>query len=273
MNPFAGKVAVVTGGASGIGKAICEYLGRQGATVIVVDRNPEGAGRVEGAIVASAGRAEAVGVDVANEEEVERLIESVRERHGRLDYLFNNAGVSVNGEFLDISAEHWKRIIDVNFWGVIYGCRYAYPIMVRQGSGHIINTASLAGLIPGGLTTSYSASKHAVVGFSLTLRPEARLYGVRVSALCPGFILTGIQKSTPNVSEYLNSEENRRMRVRMRAPTADDCIDQIMRGVRRNKGIIFTPNRQRIYWWLHRLSPEFMPNMFTRIIARLRRSA
>lgn len=272
MDQFAGKIAVVTGGASGIGRSICSYLGRHGATVVVADRSLEGACEVQAAIEAAGGRAEAVRVEVSDEASVKLLVDGVAERHGRLDYLFNNAGVSVNGEFIDVPIDEWRRILGVNLWGVVYGCHHAYPLMMRQGSGHIVNTASLAGLIPGGLTTPYSASKHAVVGFSLTLRSEARLYGIRVSALCPGYLRTAIQATTPNLSAYLDSQKNRKMDARMKRLGPDDCIEQIMRGVRRNRGVIVAPRRHRIYWCLHRLFPEFMPGMFTKIIRRLKRN-
>ena len=160
----------------------------------------------------------------------------------------------------------------MNLWGVVYGCQYVYPVMKKQGSGHIINTASLAGLIPGGLTTSYSASKHAVVGFSLTLRSEAKLYGIKVSVLCPGYLRTNILETTPNISEFMNSEKNKKMNADMKFLTPDDCINQIMRGVRRNKGIIVSPVRHKMYWWIHRIYPEFIPKMFVRIIRYMKKN-
>jgi NAD(P)-dependent dehydrogenase (short-subunit alcohol dehydrogenase family) len=273
MNPFQDRIAIVTGGASGIGKSICEHLAEHGATVVLADRNGEQAEAVASSLCSAGGRAEAVRADVADERQVRDLVERTRGRHGRIDYLFNNAGISVNGEFGDLTAEHWRSIMDVNLWGVVHGCRYAYPVMVAQGSGHIVNTASLAGLIPGGLTTCYSASKHAVVGFTLTLRAEARLYGVRVSVLCPGFIRTAIQETTPNASPFMNTQTSRQAGPQLLFPRPEDCIRQIMRGVRRNRGIIFTPHRQRIFWWLHRLFPWFMPRMFGLIISRMKKNA
>jgi short-subunit dehydrogenase len=144
--------------------------------------------------------------------------------------------------------------------------------MLKQGSGHIINTASLAGLIPGVLNTSYCASKHAVVGFSLTLRSEARLHNIKVTALCPGYLKTNILETTPNVSEFLNSEKNTKMGADTKALTPEECINQIMRGVRRNKGVIVSPLRYKMYWWLHRLNPEFIPNMFVRIIRYMKKN-
>ncbi len=273
MNPFQGKVAVVTGGGSGIGHAICKYLADRGTTTFVVDQNEDAARKTEGTIVSQGGKARAFCADVSHPEEIRDVVDAVLNESGKIDYLFNNAGISVNGEFQDISLEQWQRIVDVDFWGVVHGCRILYPIMIRQGHGHIVNTASLAGLIPGGLTTPYSACKHAVVGFSLTLRGEAKSYGVRVSALCPGYMRTNIQSTTLLATEYLASERNRSTEAVMRFPTPEQCIGQIMRGVRRNKGIIFSPNRQKVYWWANRIAPELMPNMWGIIVKRLKKNA
>jgi len=271
MKGFEGKIAIVTGGGSGIGRTICLYLAERGAHTVVADRNLEGAQETESLIRSAGGSGESMRVDVADQEDMESLIQGMATRHGRIDYLFNNAGVGINGEFQDITMEHLRSVMNVNFWGMIYGCRSVYPVMRKQGFGHIINTASLAGLIPGGLTSIYSASKHAVVGFSLTLRAEAKQYGIKVSALCPGYIRTNIQKTTENVSGYMNSEKNRKMNAGMKFPAPEDCINQMMRGVRRNRGTIVTPLRHKIYWWIHRIAPEFIPGMFHRIIRMMKR--
>jgi NAD(P)-dependent dehydrogenase (short-subunit alcohol dehydrogenase family) len=271
MAGYIDKIAVVTGGGSGIGRAICTYLAERGAHVVAADRNPEGAEETVLRIRSAGGSAESQRVDVADPGEVESLIHGVTSRHGRIDYLFNNAGISINGEFQDLTMQHLQSVMKVNFWGTIYGCRSVYPIMKKQGFGHIVNTASLAGLIPGGLTSIYSASKHAVVGFSLTLRAEARQYGIKVSALCPGYMRTNIQKTTENVSAYMNSEKNRQMNAEMKFPIPEDCIDRMMRGVRRNRGIIVIPIKHKIYWWLHRIAPELIPNMFHRIIRMMKK--
>ena len=270
MNQYKDKIAIVTGGGSGIGRTICTYLAKREVHVVVADRNLDSARETESMIRSTGGSAESLRVDVVDQEEVESLIQGVAEEHGRIDFLFNNAGIGINGEFQDLTMEHLHSVMNVNFWGTIYGCRSVYPIMRKQGFGHIINTASLAGLIPGGLTSIYSASKHAVVGFSLTLRAEARQYGIKVSTLCPGYMRTNIQKTTENVSAYMNSEANRKMNADMKFPVPEDCIDQMMRGVRRNRGIIVTPLKQKVYWWLHRIAPEFIPNMFHRIIAKMK---
>jgi NAD(P)-dependent dehydrogenase (short-subunit alcohol dehydrogenase family) len=169
MGHFEDKVAIVTDGAPGIGKAICTYLGRHGAQVVVADRNLEGAEQTVAAIAMEGGRAEAAHVDVTDSDGLAALIGGTARALGRIDLLFNNAGVGLSGEFQDVTLAQWKQIVDVNLWGVIYGCHHAYPIIVEQGFGQIVNTASLAGLIPGGLTSPYSTTKYAVVGFTRTM--------------------------------------------------------------------------------------------------------
>ncbi|OGN91974.1 MAG: hypothetical protein A2Z75_05215 [Chloroflexi bacterium RBG_13_50_10] len=200
MNHFKGKVAIVTGGATGIGRAICEELGRsQAKMVIVADINGEGSQEVASAITASGGKARGVHLDVTQAVNVQELVNDTVSQHGQLDYMFNNAGVGVAGEFRHLNPEHWRHVLDVNLWGVIYGTSSAYQVMINQNSGHIINISSLAGLVPLPLGTPYATSKHAVMGFSTSLRIEAARLGVRVSVVCPAFINTGIYDTTPLV--------------------------------------------------------------------------
>src|SRR3954470_22550620 len=149
LTAFAGKVAIVTGGASGIGRALGEVLAEHGATVVLGDVNASES-------VAS--------LDVRHEEAVRSFVARVYERHGRLDFMFNNAGVSIGGPTHELDAAHWQRAIDVNLKGVVNGILAAYPRMVEQGFGHIVNTASVAGLAPAVMTAPYSTTKHAVVG-------------------------------------------------------------------------------------------------------------
>jgi NAD(P)-dependent dehydrogenase (short-subunit alcohol dehydrogenase family) len=263
------KVVIVTGGASGIGKEICNYLAKRGSSVVVADLNFSSAEEVVSTIISTGGKAIASKVDVGKQTEVESLITETYKRFGRIDVLFNNAGIGLNGEFQDTNLEQWNWIMAVNFWGTIYGCHAVYPIMMKQGFGQIINVSSLAGLMPAGLLTSYTAAKHAVVGFSLSLRAEARQYGIKVNALCPGFIETPIHDASPNVSAYLNSEKNKRNKNKF--PRPEDCIGSMMRGVHRDKAIIISPRKHKVYWWLYRLAPALVPHIWSRIIRYLKK--
>jgi NAD(P)-dependent dehydrogenase (short-subunit alcohol dehydrogenase family) len=268
---FTEKVAAVTGAASGIGREICRALAKAGAIVLVSDLDADGAEKTAREIREAGGKATAFKADVTRPEDVKNLIDTAMNEHGRLDYLFNNAGMSIDGEFQDLTVDHWKKVFDVNLWGTFYGCHYAYPVMMRQGFGHIVNTSSMAGLIPGGLTSCYSASKHAVVGLSLTLRAEAKQYNVKVSALCPGMIRTPILEYTQKVSPFMKSPKNLELSAKMKFPTPEKIMTRVMKGISGNKAIIVVPPSAKIYWYIHRIAPGFIPGMFHSIIRMMKR--
>jgi NAD(P)-dependent dehydrogenase (short-subunit alcohol dehydrogenase family) len=249
MDHFQDKIAIVTGGASGIGRALCQELGRRGATVVVADINAAGAGQVASTMT----QARAAHLDVTQAGGVKDLVQETASEHGRLDYMFNNAGIAIMGEARDMELEHWRRILDVNLWGVVYGTQAAYPVMVRQGFGHIVNTASAAGLVPAPMATAYTATKHAVVGLSTALRAEAAALGVKVSVACPGLVQTGLVGTTTLVN--LDREALISLLSSLRFAEPDDCARAILRGVARNKAIITDTISARLMWWFYRLHP------------------
>ncbi len=256
MHHFKDKVVIVTGGASGIGRAICENMGQKGARLVIADVNEEAAREVAAAISRAGGHATAVYLDVTNEDEVHSLIRETADQHSRLDYMFNNAGVGVLGDERDKTSEHWKKILDVNLHGVIHGTRAAYLLMTRQGFGHIVNTASMAGLIPSPMEVAYGTTKHAVVGLSTSLRAEGAALGVKVSVVCPGFIRTPIVDATPilNVDKEALMEKNPDF-IMM---DVDKAASAILKGVSRNQALIVFPFHARFSWWLNRLCPPLM---------------
>ncbi len=255
MNVFADKVAVVTGGGSGIGRALCEALAHRQAIVVPADLNPEAAQEAAAIIRQSGGCAEAAQVDVRQVEQMRSLIDRVTTRFGRLDYMFNNAGTNVAGEVRDLELEHWQRIIDTNLWGVVHGTWIAYSVMVKQGSGHIVNTASLAGLTGLPTNTAYAATKHAVVGLSTSLRVEAAGLGVKVSVVCPSFVRTrGIEALA-----VLNAKrEDLTRNIPLKPISPEQAAKSILRGVEANRAIIVFPFYARLVWWLWRLNSELL---------------
>ncbi|HVN85220.1 MAG TPA: SDR family NAD(P)-dependent oxidoreductase [Candidatus Binatia bacterium] len=254
MPSFADKVAIVTGGASGIGRALGIELVRHGARVVLADVNGDGAGSTAREL-SSHGTASAVTVDVADAASVEGMIADTLGAHGRIDYLFNNAGIALMGDARHMTLADWNRLIDVNLRGVIHGVSAAYPIMIRQGFGHIVNTASLAGLVPPPGATGYAMTKHAVVGLSLALRGEAAGYGVRVSVVCPGIIDTPIKYST----RLLNTDRETVLNeIPVRFYPAEACARDIVRGVARNRPIIVVSGHAKLTWLLYRVAPRLM---------------
>jgi NAD(P)-dependent dehydrogenase (short-subunit alcohol dehydrogenase family) len=271
---FEGKIAIVTGAASGIGKALSGALARRGATVILADIDETGAKAAADALSARApSRASSAALDVTDASAVAELIEHTAKEHGRLDLLFNNAGVGIAGDVTELTLAHWERAIDVNLRGVVHGVVAAYPIMVAQGRGHIVNTASLAGLLPSPMLTPYGMTKHGVVGLSVSLRMEGARHGVRVSALCPGVIDTplldkGNPPDLPAVATPPNARELLTKAVGGVYP-AESLAEDALDGVARNRALIVTPRHARIPWRLYRLSPRLVIEGGPRLLRRI----
>ena len=260
-----GRVAIVTGGASGIGAALCRSAARRGAHVVVADLDEVAARRVADELDRDGpGSAVAAPVDVADADAVAELIQRTHAEHGRLDFLFNNAGIGVPGPPEELTLEHWRKLLDVNLWGVVHGCHAAYPLMLEQGSGRIVNTASLAGLIPNPAgTVAYGTSKHAVVALSLAWRSAGKDHGVHVHVVCPGVIDTPILdkldtpglQTPPSAAAVDGREWLRRAGVRHFYPP-DDLAEDVMAGLARDQAIIVAPWHARFFWHLLRVFPQ-----------------
>lgn len=251
---FRGRVAIVTGGASGIGLAVGRRLHRAGATVVLADLDGD----------AAAHQAELLGerahphrVDVSREADVTRLVRETADTHGRVDLMFNNAGIGGTLPFGEATTAHWEKIVAVNLWGAVHGTRAAYDQMRRQGSGHIVNTASIAGLLPVPLQSLYNTTKYAVVGLSRTLRPEAAAHGVRVSVVCPGVVDTAI------FGVPILGAPDRTAKAPDGAVPADRAAALILAGVARNREVIVFPARDRVADWLQRHAPALMARRWT----------
>jgi NAD(P)-dependent dehydrogenase (short-subunit alcohol dehydrogenase family) len=251
-NDLAGNVAIITGGAGGIGKALAEEMGARGCYLVLADINSELLEKTAAELRASGAQLDAKTVDVRDAAQVQALVDAAHQKLGRIDYVFNNAGVNVCAEIRDTTLEDWNRLIDVNLRGVIHGVHAAYPIMCEQGFGHIINTASAAGLIPAAAEGAYAATKHAVVGLSSTLRIEAASFGVKVSVVCPGLVDTPILDSTSYVK--LDPKALRKISPGKPVPPRK-AAKQILRGVERNRFYIVLTATVHALWRLHRYAP------------------
>lgn len=273
------RTAIVTGGASGIGAALGAALVEQGGTVVLADVDGQAALRHAAALTERGpGAATGVALDVRDAAAVTDLVHDVSRTHGRLDLMFNNAGVAIAAEPDELSLEQWDRVLDVNLRGVVHGCSAAYPVMRQQGDGHIVNTASVAGLVPCPASLApYSASKHAVVGLSLALRAAGADLGVRVSALCPGWIDTAML-DVPVGSGGTRDPHARSARTVLRengiglyAP--DRLAADALRGVARNKALIVAPRTARAMALVARLAPGLALRQATAMTRRGRAGA
>ncbi|MFB1298351.1 SDR family NAD(P)-dependent oxidoreductase [Mycobacterium sp. pW049] len=253
---LAGKNAFITGGASGIGAALSAKLTAAGAQVWIADRQAEVADQLARQLRSTGGAAHAVELDVRDPEAFEGAIADTVNTGGRIDYLFNNAGIGIGGEVDSLTLDDWNDIIDVNLRGVIHGVQSAYPVMIRQGSGHIVNTASMAGLITTTAQAGYTATKHAVVALSKAMRVEAATHGVRVSVLCPGVVRTPILTGGEyGRNKSVSREDQLKLGEALRPMDADVFADKALRGVLRNEAIIVVPRWWKALWYLERLSP------------------
>jgi NAD(P)-dependent dehydrogenase (short-subunit alcohol dehydrogenase family) len=263
MERFENAVAIVTGGGMGLGEALCEELGRRGATVVVADIDGDAARAVAGRLAQAGTSAVAVPVDVANQIEVARLIENTVAEYGRVDYMINNAGIAIGGDSRDLSMQQWRRVLDVDLLGVVHGTVHAYQFMARQGHGHIVNISSLSGLVPQPGNAAYCTSKHGIVGLSLSLRAEGADLGVKVSAACPGDMKTKIYDNmvVVNMPREQVATLSRRTHYLMPQMSAEAAARAILRGVDRNRPLIVFPVVVQAIWYLYRR----FPGLFYRI--------
>ncbi|MEV5607107.1 SDR family oxidoreductase [Streptomyces sp. NPDC052225] len=267
---FGGQLVLVTGAGSGIGRATAFAFAEAGARVIAVDRDAESAARTaELAQLIGAPQAWAETVDVSDEQAMEKLAEKVAAEYGVLDVLVNNAGIGLSGSFFDTSAEDWKKVLDVNLWGVIHGCRLFGRQMAERGQGgHIVNTASAAAYQPSKALPAYSTSKAAVLMLSECLRAELAGQGIGVSAICPGLVNTNIT-ATARFAGVDAEEEKRRQKKSsrlygLRNYPPEKVADAILGAVVHNKAVVpVTPEARGAY-----LMSRFTPRAL-RAVARM----
>jgi NAD(P)-dependent dehydrogenase (short-subunit alcohol dehydrogenase family) len=270
MGTFEGKTAIITGGGSGIGRALGEEMAAHGALVTLADVDVERAEQAATAINDRGGRATAAALDVTDAAAVETLVGRIANDHGTLDYMFNNAGIAIAKEAHHHTLEDWYTTLDIDLRGVIHGVHSAYPRMIEQGSGHIVNTASLAGLIPAVNEVAYAAAKHGVVGLSTTLRAEGADLGVKVSVVDTPILFENMRAEVAERWGF-HSREDAKAAIPFKAMPVDDAAREILKGVRRNQAIITVTPHAKILWNLYRASPAAAVRLGIRIMRDFRK--
>jgi NAD(P)-dependent dehydrogenase (short-subunit alcohol dehydrogenase family) len=187
---FEGRVALVTGGAAGIGRAICLQLAREGAAVAIADRDEDGGRETLALVEKSGGTGLSLRMDVAREADVASAVEQALARFGSIDALFNNAGVELSRALHDTTTEEWDRVLDVNLKGMFLVSRQVLPVMMRQGRGAVVNTSSISGLLGWPGSAAYCSSKGGVIALTRQMAVDYAPHGIRVTCICPGTTLT-----------------------------------------------------------------------------------
>ncbi|MFI9050617.1 SDR family oxidoreductase [Streptomyces sp. NPDC053427] len=267
---FGGQLVLVTGAASGIGRATAFAFAEAGARIVAVDRDAEGAARTaDMARLIGAPQAWGETVDVTDEAAMEKLADKVDAAYGTVDVLVNNAGIGLCGSFLDTTVEDWKKVLDVNLWGVIHGCRIFGRRMAERGQGgHIVNTASAAAFQPSKVLPAYSTSKAAVLMLSECLRAELAGRGIGVSAICPGLVNTNITATSHFAGVPADEEKRRQAKASrmygMRNYPPEKVADAVLRAVVRNQAVVPVTPEARGAQLMSRFTPRAL-----RAIARI----
>jgi short-subunit dehydrogenase len=254
LKNFTNKSVLITGAATGIGRALAHELANRGAIVYVTALTTKESQIVVDEITSLNGKAIAAELDVGNFKDIEKMIELVVSEQGQLDIMINNAGVAYVGESYDMQIETIEKLAHINFSAVNVGAILAYTQMKKQGFGHILNTASMAGFLPTPGMAVYAATKHGVVGLTTSLASEGKDFNIVVKASCPGFIKSELMnkssKVSNNMSDYLD--------LLPEPIDASIAAKTIIDGLGKKPVLIFTPPYAKISYFLNRFIPGFL---------------
>jgi len=258
IKDFRGQVVVITGAGSGIGRATALAFAQNGADLVLADVQGERLAEVAGEVSARGGRAITREVDVADKAQVDAFAAFTLSERGHVDILFNNAGVGVAGALVDTDIADYEWIFAVNYWGVLYGLKAFLPHMIARRHGHVVNTASAAGLFALPNMSAYCSTKFAVVGLSETLRSEVRRYGIGVSTICPGVINTRIVAETRmHVRETYRAKREVLIDFYRRFGWPPERVAKaVLSSVRHNRSVVPVGPEVWLQWFTKRLSQK-----------------
>lgn len=273
MKDFTGKVAAITGAGSGMGRTLALQLAKEGCGLALSDINEKSLAETVEMASHTGVRVTSTKLDVSNKEAVFAWAEDTVSKHGKVNMVFNNAGVALSGTVAAVELEDYEWIMGINFWGVVYGTKAFLPYLEASGEGHIINTSSIFGLASQPLMSGYNASKFGVRGFTESLRQDLEISGSCVSASCvhPGGIKTNIAKSarmneSSTAITGVDNEASIREFEKLLNTTPEQAAKVILKGVRKNKRRILIGTDARMFELLVRIFPAFYQWIFTKAI-------
>jgi len=273
VRSLAGRTAVITGAASGIGRAVARACAARGADLALCDLDEAGLADAERELGGPGRRVLARRVDVSRADEMEAFARAVHELVPAADLLVNNAGVALGAGFLDTTLEDWDWIVSINLRGVVHGCHFFVPPMVQRGRGHVVNVASAAGFVAGEALAAYCTTKFAVLGLSEALHEELARHGVGVTAVCPGFIDTPIARNARTRGPWARPEA-RRLAIESLAKRGyppERVARQLLRAVQRGRVVAPIAPEAWLLWYLKRLSPALLRRLGALLARRSRR--
>lgn len=262
---FPEKRAFITGAASGLGLAFSKRLAKEGWRLMIADINVERLGEAEISLQAMGGTIIAQVLNVADEQEILVAAARIEREWGGVDMVFNNAGVAGSGPFEELGLEQWHRMLDIDLWSVIYGCRAFVPMMKRHGGGYLINTASSAGTLAAPQMASYNVAKAGVVSISETLKVELAPFNIGVTVVCPTVFKTNLGESLKGGTSF---DHNLQRQLDVSTFTCENVVDATFKVINKNRTYVM-PQKDAIWMWrFKRLAPEFYLRLVSYLYSR-----
>ncbi len=256
MKALENKVVVVTGAASGIGRATANAFARERCKLVLCDKNENGLREVEREVASRVDHVEWHVVDVGSRDEMRAFADDVHTRFDAVDVLVNNAGVGLSGGLLDTSLDDFDWVLRVNLWGVIHGCHFFVPKMVARKSGHVVNVSSVFGFFAPPDSIGYCASKFGVFGFSESLRGELADHGIGVSTICPGMINTNIIKEGRFSGSTQQAQDKMVGEFARRGHSPDVVAQSILSAVKKDRAVVPAGLEAWAFYYAKRLAPK-----------------
>lgn len=256
------KRAFVTGAAAGLGLEICQQLARRQWKLFTADINEQRLLEVQSKLSELGAEVITQTLDVTVADELEAACADVEKAWGGVDLVFNNAGIAVAGELNEVALEDWHRVMNVDLWGVIHGCRAFVPLLKKQGAGHIINTASSAGTLSAPEMGPYNVAKAGVISLSETLRVELARSGIGVTVVCPTVFASSLGES---FGESTRGEQMLHKQLDQSRVTAQEIVKDVLRAVERERLYVMTQPDARWGWRMKRFFPEYFASSLGRM--------